>query len=74
MAIAHIDSDLYSSAVFVLQQLRPRMVDGTVIVFDEFYNYPGWRGHEYRAWQEFVAETGLEFVYLGATADDEQVS
>lgn len=74
LAVAHIDSDLYSSASYVLQQLRPRMVKGTVIVFDEFYDFPGWRQHEFRAWQEFVAETGLDFEYLGATADDEQVS
>jgi len=74
LAIAHIDSDLYSSAIYVLEQLRPRMVKGTVIVFDEYYNFPGWREHEYRAWQEFVADSGLEYEYLGATADDEQVS
>ncbi|MDQ4037673.1 MAG: class I SAM-dependent methyltransferase, partial [Actinomycetota bacterium] len=74
LSIAHIDSDLYSSARYVLQQLRPRMVEGTVILFDEYYNFPGWREHEHRAWQEFVAESGLEFEYLGATADDEQVS
>lgn len=74
LAIAHIDSVLYSSATYVLGQLRPRMVTGSVIVFNEYYNFPGWRDHEHRAWQEFVAETGLEFTYLGATADDEQVS
>lgn len=74
LAVAHIDSDLYSSAIYVLDQLRPRMVKGTIIVFDEYFNYPGWREHEYRAWEEFVADSGLEFEYLGATADDEQVS
>lgn len=74
LAIAHIDSDLYSSALYVLQQLRRRMVEGTVIIFDEYYNFPGWRDHEHRAWQEFVADTGLDFDYLAATADDEQVS
>jgi len=74
LSFAHIDSDLYSSAIYVLQQLRPRMVEGTVILFDEYFNYPGWREHEHRAWMEFVEETGLEFSYLGATADDEQVS
>jgi len=73
-AVVHIDSDLYSSAIYVLQQLRPRMVKGSIIVFDEYYNYPGWREHEHRAWEEFVADSGLEFEYLGATADDEQVS
>jgi len=21
-------------------------------VFDEYWNYPGWQGHEFRAWHE----------------------
>jgi hypothetical protein len=42
-------------------------------VFDEYFNFPGWRNHEYRAWTEFVARTGTEFDYLGYTADNEQV-
>jgi hypothetical protein len=25
-----------------------------VIVFDEYFNYPGWRAHEYKAFQEFI--------------------
>jgi hypothetical protein len=45
-----------------------------VICFDEYFNYPGWPEHEYRAWQEYVRHTGLEFEYLGLTMDDEQVS
>ena len=50
-----------------------RLVAGTIIVFDEFFNYPGWQQHEYRAWQEFVSRTGIEFEYLGYTASHEQV-
>ena len=33
-----------------------------MIVFDEYFNYPGWRGHEFKAFQEFVAETGRTIV------------
>ncbi|MHB1348510.1 MAG: class I SAM-dependent methyltransferase [Desulfobulbaceae bacterium] len=63
-AFIHIDSDLYSSAKTVLDALRPRIVPGTVIVFDEFFNYPGWQEHEYKAFREFIADTGLGFRYL----------
>lgn len=63
-AFIHIDSDLYSSAKTVLEALRPRIVPGTVIVFDEFFNYPGWQEHEYKAFQEFIHDAGLPFRYI----------
>ncbi|MDB4986902.1 MAG: hypothetical protein JWN04_2080, partial [Myxococcaceae bacterium] len=43
VAFVHIDSDLYSSAATVFKHLGPRFQPGTVIVFDEFFNYPGWQ-------------------------------
>ena len=61
----HVDADLYSSAVTVLSALRPRIVPGTVIVFDEYFNYPGWERHEHKAFQEFIHDTHLGFEYLG---------
>lgn len=73
LAFLHLDADLYSSTVTVLDLVADRLAVGTVIVFDEYFNFPGWRNHEYRAWTEFVARTGTEFDYLGYTADNEQV-
>jgi hypothetical protein len=74
VAFLHLDADLYSSTRTVLLALRSRLRAGTVIVFDEYFNFPEWEEHEHRAWVEFVAETGLRFDYLGYTADDEQVA
>jgi hypothetical protein len=73
VAFAHLDADLYSSTRAVLEQIYPRIRKGTIIVFDEYFNYPGWIDHEHRAWQEFVAETGLRFHYEAYTHDNEQV-
>lgn len=73
LAFLHLDADLYSSTVTVLDLVADRLTVGTVIVFDEYFNFPGWRNHEYRAWTEFVSRTGTEFDYLGYTADNEQV-
>jgi hypothetical protein len=73
VAFVHVDADLYSSARTVLTLVGPRLVAGTVVVFDEYFGYPGWREHEYRAWQEYVAETGVRFAYEGFTGDNEQV-
>jgi hypothetical protein len=61
----HVDSDLYSSAVTVLEGLRARIVPGTVIVFDEYLNYPGWELDEFRAFQEFVARHRVTYDYVG---------
>ena len=74
MAFVHIDADLYSSADFVLRRLESRLRPGTVIVFDEFFNFPGWQAHEYRAWTEFVERTGVKFEYLAYTSNNEQVA
>jgi predicted O-methyltransferase YrrM len=74
VAFLHLDADLYSSTKSVLDALAPRLRPGTVIVFDEYFNFPGWQQHEHKAWTEFVARTGVTFEYLGFTADDEQIS
>jgi len=61
----HMDCDLYSSAATVFTHLAPRIVSGTVIVFDEYFNYPGWEQHEFRAFQEFLTSRELKYSYLG---------
>ena len=74
VAFLHLDADLYSSTVTVLEALAPRLRVGTVVVFDEYFNFPGWEEHEHRAWTEFVESTGLAVESLGFTADNEQLS
>jgi tetratricopeptide (TPR) repeat protein len=61
----HVDCDLYASTKIVFDTLGDRLVPGGVIVFDEYLAYPGWREHEYRAFQEFIARTGRPFEYIG---------
>ncbi len=61
----HIDSDLYSSAKTILTLLADRIVTGTIILFDEYFNYPGWRQNEYLAFQEFVKEHNVRYKYIG---------
>jgi hypothetical protein len=73
-ALVHIDCDIYSSTVSVFSQLTARMVPGTVIVFDEYFNYPGWREHEYKAFQEFIAASGMGYRYIGFAAEKGHVA
>ncbi len=64
IAFLHIDCDLYSSTKNIFDILGDRIVAGTVIIFDEFFNYPNWQNHEYKAWQEFVEKRKIKFEYL----------
>jgi predicted O-methyltransferase YrrM len=73
IAFVHVDCDLYSSSKTVLDLVADRLTPDAVLVFDEFFNYPGWRQHEYRAWTEFISDTGRSFEYLAYTGNNEQV-
>jgi predicted O-methyltransferase YrrM len=73
-ALLHVDCDIYTSTVTIFSQLRDRIAPGTVIVFDEYFNYPGWRQHEYKAFQEFITETRLKYTYLGFSAEKGHVA
>jgi Methyltransferase domain len=64
VAFMHVDCDLYSSTRTIFELLGDRIAPGTVIVFDEYFNYPGWREHEFKAFQEFIAASRLRYRYL----------
>lgn len=64
IAFAHIDCDLYSSTKSIFANLGDRFVAGSVIVFDEYFNYTNWQQHEYKAFQEYIAESGKKYRYL----------
>lgn len=73
VALIHMDCDLYSSTKTVLDALADRIGPGTVILFDEYFNYPNWEQHEFRAWQEFVTARGLSYEYLAFGANEGRV-
>ena len=72
-ALIHIDCDLYSSTKTIFDRLTNRIIPGTVIIFDEFWNYPGWKHHEYQAFMEFVSERGTDFRYDALVSGSQQV-
>jgi predicted O-methyltransferase YrrM len=65
IAFMHIDCDIYSSTVDILRELADQIGPGTVILFDEYFNYPNWENHEYKAWKAFVESRGVTYTYLG---------
>jgi|ERR1051325_880203 hypothetical protein len=70
----HVDCDLYSSTKIVLNQLKSRLAPGAVIVFDEYFNFPGWQQGEHKALQEFLAESNLAVDFIGYNCKGEQVA
>lgn len=59
---AYLDVDTYPSTKFILEKIKPYLKDKCILIFDELYNYPGWRTGEYRALIEVFKED--EFKYL----------
>ena len=64
VALVHIDSDIYASAKTVLDNLAPRVRPGTIIVFNEYFNYPNWKQHEFKAFQEFCQSFSVDYEYI----------
>ena len=45
--------------------IAPRVTSGTVVLFDEYFNYANWEQHQFKAFQEFVQEHDVKYAYLG---------
>ena len=64
VSVLIVDCDLYSSTKTIFDNLKNQIVEGTVIIFDELYNYPSWENHEYKAFMEFIKEKDVSFRWL----------
>lgn len=64
ISFLHIDCDLYLSTKTIFEGLDKQIVEGTIILFDEYFNYPFWEHHEYKAFQEFVKKNNIRYEYL----------
>ena len=73
IALLHIDCDLYSSTATAFDIFGEQIVPGTIIVFDELYNYPSYEQHEFKALQEFLIKKNLQARYLAYNVFHEQV-
>lgn len=73
-AFIHIDCDLYSSTKTIFDCLDKKIKPGTIIIFDEFFNYDGWKNGEYKAFNEFIDTKNIKFKYIGYCHYHEQVA
>lgn len=74
IAFVHIDCDLYSSAKAIFDLASQRFIEGTIIVFDEYFNYPGWKNHEFKAFKEFIESSKKKYEYIGYVYKHSQVA
>ncbi len=60
----NIDCDIYSSTKTIFDSIQGRLRHGTIIVFDEYFCYPEWRDHEYKAFQELMSDIPFRYEYI----------
>jgi len=59
---AHMDLDTYQSTKYALLQIKPNLVKGSVILFDEFHGHPNWQLEEYKAFTEVFKEHEYKYI------------
>lgn len=67
LLLLHMDADTYKPTAYVLSSLSGNLGKGTIVIFDEYFGYPSFRLHEFKAWQELVDSCAIEYRYLGYT-------
>ena len=68
----HIDVDTYETSKVILQLTKNFLEKGAIVVFDEFYNFPGWDVGEYKAFKEIFNENDYKIVSFAK--DGQQVA
>jgi hypothetical protein len=64
-SLLHIDCDTYEATKTILDIAGDRIVSGTIVIFDEYFGYRGWKCGEFKAWAEFVKSRALKYKYRG---------
>jgi hypothetical protein len=74
LEFVYIDCDLYSSTVCVLEAIKKYIRVGTVVMFDDWYNFFGWQYHGAKAFSEYLKTTKQSFDILGLTTQEHSVA
>jgi len=61
----HMDMDTYTPTKYVLSKIKPFLQKGSIILFDEFYGFPNWQLHEYKAFKEEFIEKDYKYIAFG---------
>ena len=59
---SHLDMDTYTPTKFTLLKIKPFLAKGSIILFDQFYGYPNWQDHEFKAFKEVFNEKEYRYI------------
>lgn len=67
VSFIHMDADLYSSSIYILDTLKEYIDTDCIIVFDELVNYTGFDGdtEELKAFYEFITKNIVNYTWIG---------
>lgn len=65
--LLHMDADTYESTYYVLHSVIKNLGEGSIIIFDEYFGYPNFQSHEFKAWKELVQARGIKYRYIAFT-------
>ncbi len=74
VSFLHIDCDLNSSTKSIFELLGERISTGTVIQFDEYWNYPSWKQNEFLAFEELKTTKRITSRPIGFVPSHQQVA
>ena len=60
-----MDMDTYTPTKYALNKIKPFLQKGSIILFDEFYGFPDWQNHEYKALKETFKEEEYKYFAFG---------
>ncbi len=69
ISFLHLDADIYSSTIYVLNSLKDRIKKGTIIVLDEYCSIYDPTHAEYVAFHEYIDNENVQFEYLCRSYD-----
>lgn len=65
LALLHVDCDLYSATKTIFDLLGDSIVPGTVIIFDDYFNFPNWENDGHAVFTDYLNKSGRTAGYLG---------
>lgn len=65
IAFLHVDCDLRSATQTIFDTLADQVVPGTVILFDDYFNFPSWEQDGHAVFTSFIEDKGCKVNYLG---------
>lgn len=65
IAFAHLDMDIYTPCKFTLKEIKPLLVSGSLLLFDDFYGEGGWKNNDNKAFSEVFSPSEYKFVAFG---------